>query len=114
MSILKIDIVCILLLINSVVIVVSEVYNLDMSMLLQQLLSFIKELMITDIKDSSAEHDFDSFRLSQQINNISENKYTIWQLILIKDLILNLINQSLETDIKDSLTKVNLDKKLIY
>ena len=70
--------------------------------------------MMTDIKDLSAEHDFDSFRLSQQINNVSENKYIVWQLTLIKDLMLRSINQSLETGIKDSLTEVNLDKKLVY
>ena len=77
MSILKIDIACMLLSISSVVTVVSEVYNLDVSMSLQQSLSFIKELVTADIKDSSAEHDFDSFKLSQQINNISENKYIV-------------------------------------
>ena len=65
--------------------------------------------MITDIKDSSVEHDFNSSRSSQQINDISENKYIIQQLTLIKDLILRLINQSLETDIKDLLSKVNLE-----
>ena len=66
-----------LLLISSVITVVSEVYNLDVSMSLQQLLSFIKELVTADIKDSSAEHDFNSSRLSQQINDISENKYIV-------------------------------------
>ena len=34
--------------------------------------------------------------------------------IFMKKIILNLINQSLETDAEDSLTKVNLDEKLIY
>ena len=77
MSILKIDITYMLLLMSSIVAIVSKVYNLDMSMSLQQLLSFIKELVTIDIKDSSAEHDFDSSRSSQQINNISENKYTV-------------------------------------
>ena len=99
---------------------------------------------MTDIKDSSAEHNFNSSRSSQQIDNIDENKYIVQQLTLIKDLILrsinqsletgtedsssevnlesifikktilNLINQSLEIDTEDLLTKVNLDKKLIY
>ena len=64
MSILKIDMTCILLLINSVVAIVSEVYDLKMFILLQQLLSFIRELVMTDIKDSSAEHDFNSFKSS--------------------------------------------------
>ena len=64
MSILKIDITCILLSTSSVVTVVFEVYDLDVSMLLWQSLSFIKELMMTDIKDSSIEHDFNSSRLS--------------------------------------------------
>ena len=68
----------------------------------------MKELMTADIKDSSAEHDFNSSRLSQQIDNVSENEYIIWQLILTKDLILRSINQSLETGIKDSSSKVNL------
>ena len=99
---------------SSVVAIVSKVYNLDVSTLLQQSLSFIKELVIADIKDLSAEHNFDSFRSSQQIDNISENKYIVQQLILTKDLILNLINQSLEIDTEDSLIRVNLDKKLIY
>ena len=30
-----------------------------------------------DIKDSSAEHDFNSSRSSQQINNIDKNKYIV-------------------------------------
>ena len=77
MSILKVDIACILLLMNSVVAVVFEVYDLNVSILLQQSLSFIKELVITDIKDLSAEYNFDSFRLSQQINDVSENKYIV-------------------------------------
>ena len=57
--------------------VVSKVYNLDISMSLQQSLSFMKELITADIKDSSVEHDFNSFRLSQQINDINENKYIV-------------------------------------
>ena len=77
MSILKINIACMLLLTSSVITLVFKVYDLDVSMSLQQSLSFIKELIIIDIKDSSAEHDFDSSRLSQQINNVSENKYTV-------------------------------------
>ena len=113
-SILKIDTVYILSLMSSVIAVVFKVYDLDVSMSLWQLLSFIRELVITDIKDSSAEHDFNSSRLSQQIDNVSEHNYIIWQLTLTKDLMLNSINQSLETDIKDLLTKVNLDEKLIY
>ena len=36
------------------------------------------------------------------------------ELIFMKKIILNSINQSLETDVKDLLTKVNLDEKLIY
>ena len=55
---------CILLSTSSIITVVSEVYDLDMSILLQQLLSFIKELVTVDIKDSSIEHDFNNFRLS--------------------------------------------------
>ena len=70
--------------------------------------------MKRDIKDLSIEHDFNSFRLSQQINNISKNKYIVQQLILIKDLILRSINQSLETDTEDLSIKVNLDEKLVY
>ena len=62
---------------SSVIAVVFEVYNLDVSTSLQQSLSFIKELVMTDIKDSSAEYDFNSFRLSQQINNVSKNKYIV-------------------------------------
>ena len=65
--------------------------------------------MITDIKDSSIEHNFNSSRLSQQIDDISKNKYIIQQLTLIKDLILRLTNQSLETDTKDLLSKVDLE-----
>ena len=76
-SILKIDMTCMLSLMSSVVVVVFEVYNLDISISLQQSLSFIKELVTADIKDSSAEHDFNSSRLSQQINNVSENKYIV-------------------------------------
>ena len=64
MSILKVDTACISLLISSIVVVISKVYDLDMSTSLQQSLSFIRELIIVDIKDSSAEHDFDSFRSS--------------------------------------------------
>ena len=77
MSILKIDMTYILLSTSSVVAVVFEVYNLDLSMSLQQSLSFIKELVTADIKDSSAEHNFDSSRSSQQIDDVSENKYII-------------------------------------
>ena len=73
--------------------------------------------MTVDIKDSSAEHDFNSFKLSQQIDNISENEYIVWQSTLIKDLILKLINQNLETGIEDLLSKVDLElifiKKII-
>ena len=36
------------------------------------------------------------------------------ELIFIKKMILNLINQSLEIDTKDLLIRVNLDEKLIY
>ena len=71
MSILKINIACMLLSTSSIIVVVSKVYNLDVSTSLQQSLSFIRELVITDIKDSSVEHDFNSFKLSQQINNIN-------------------------------------------
>ena len=53
-----------LLLMNSIIAVVFEVYNLDISMSLQQSLSFIKELVTADIKDSSTEYDFNDFRLS--------------------------------------------------
>ena len=63
-SILKIDTAYILLSTSSIIAVVSEVYNLDVSILLQQSLSFIKELVIADIKDLSVEHDFNSFRSS--------------------------------------------------
>ena len=98
---------------SSVVTVVSEVYNLDVSMSLQQSLSFIKELVTADIKDLSAEYNFDSSRSSQQIDNVSENKYIVQQLTLIKDLTLRLINQSLEIDIKDSSSKVDLESIFI-
>ena len=63
-SILKINIAYILLSISSIVAVVSKVYNLNMFILLQQLLSSIKELIIVDIKDLSIEHDFNSSRSS--------------------------------------------------
>ena len=63
--ILKIDTACILLSTSNIVAIVSEVYNLDVFILLQQSLSFIKELLIVDIKDLSIEHDFDSSRSSQ-------------------------------------------------
>ena len=77
MSILKINIAYMLSLISSIIAVISEVYNLDMFISLQQSLSFIEELVIIDIKDSSIEHDFDSSRLSQQIDNVSKNKYIV-------------------------------------
>ena len=32
---------------------------------------------MTDIKDLSVEHDFNSSRSSQQIDNIGENKYIV-------------------------------------
>ena len=91
-SILKINIACISLSMSSIIAVVFKVYDLDVFTSLQQSLSFIKELIITDIKDLSVKHDFDSSRSSQQINNISENKYTVQQSTLIKDLTLNSIN----------------------
>ena len=77
MSILKIDIIYMLLLISSVVAIVFEVYDLDVSISLQQSLSSIKELVIADIKDLSAEYDFDNSRLSQQINDVDENEYIV-------------------------------------
>ena len=64
-SILKIDMTCMLLSTSSIVAVVFEVYNLDVSTSLQQSLSFIKELVTADIKDLNAEHDFNSSRSSQ-------------------------------------------------
>ena len=77
MSILKIDIAYMLLLTSSIIAVVFKVYDLDVFTLLQQSLSSIKELVMTDIKDLSTEYNFDSSRSSQQINNVSKNKYIV-------------------------------------